>query len=350
MTIFAVRKPTRSIKKGPFRKRALWWMTSLAMLLFGLAFFVPVSYVAARDVQDVILQLDWSPNTNYTGIYVALENDWYAEEGIALTVIAPGGDTNVEAVVAAGRAQFGIGAQEFMTSARTQGIPIISIGAIQRQNTSGFASINRGIETAADLAGKRYAGYGMPIEYQVLDAVMSSEGANVDEVEFVLIPFGIDLVTLLQRDIHFSWIFYGWQGIEAELRGIELDTVMLNDYFDVVPNYYTPIIITSEKLAADDPELVHAFMKATSKGYTFAAENPDEAAEIFIKHVPEADPELVRRSQRWLSPNYIGDAPRFGEQDERVWQDLADWMLKNELIDSPLNASEAFTNEFLPAP
>src|SRR5690606_5891714 len=180
-----------------------------------------------------------------------------------------------------------------------------------------------------DMAGRRYGGWGAPNERAILKAMMAADCADVDEVRFVDLPPSIHLITLLQRDIDISWIYYGWQGIEAELRGVELDIVMMDQYFDAVPDYYTPIIVTSERLAASDPELVAAFMRATSRGYTYAAEHPEEAARILLKYAPENDPDLVVASQRWLSPKYIDDAPRFGEQSLSVWQEFADWMLRN---------------------
>lgn len=298
--------------------------------------------------QRAVLHLDWTPNTNHTGIYVALEKGWYAEEGIDLTVVTPGSDANVIALVAAGRAQFGVSFQEFLTSARTEGVPAVSIAAVLQHNTSGFASIGRGIKTAADFEGKRFGGWGLPIERAILHGMMQADGADVDSVRFVGIPGSMDLMTALERDIDFTWIYYGWQGVEAELRGIDLDIVMMEDYFDAVPDYYTPVLITSEALIQRDPRLVRGFVHATARGYEFAVENPDEAASILLKYAPENDPDLVYASQAWLSPRYIADAPAFGVQRHEVWQRFGDWMYENGLITQPFDASSAFTNEFLP--
>jgi len=275
---------------------------------------------------------------------------WYREEGVDLQVVTPGTDPNTLVLVAAGRAQFGISFQEHMTSARTEGIPVVSVAAIIQHNTSGFASIGKGIRSARDFAGKRFGGWGFPMERAILKAMMERDGADVDDVEFVTIPGSVDLVTMLTRDIDFTWIYYGWQGIDAQLRGVQLDVVMMDQYFDAVPDYYTPVLVTSEALIASDPELVRAVVHATARGYTYAAEHPDEAAEILLKYAPENDPQLVRESQRWLSPRYIDDAPYFGYQRLEVWQAFGDWMYKNGLIREPFDAQAAFTNEFLPKP
>ena len=139
---------------------------------------------------------------------------------------------------------------------------------------------------------------GYPIE-----RAMEREGADVDMVRFVNIPSSIDLLTLLIRDIDLTWIYYGWQGIEAELRGVVLDIVMMSDYFEAVPGYYTPVLVTSEALIEQAPDLVEAVVAANE----YAARHSAEAAEILLKYAPENDPELVRKSQEWLSPRYIDD-------------------------------------------
>jgi ABC-type nitrate/sulfonate/bicarbonate transport system substrate-binding protein len=108
------------------------------------------------------------------------------------------------------------------------------------------------------------------------------------------------------------------------------------------------VIITSEKNVADNPELVRSFMDATAKGYEFAIGNPAEAADILLEYAPESNPDLVRRSQDWLSSQYQADAARWGEQELSIWQGYADWMANRDLLSRQIDAEEAFTNEFLP--
>lgn len=296
----------------------------------------------------VVAMLDWFPNTNHTGLYVALDKGWYEEEGLDVEIIAPAEGSTVVQVVAAGQADFGISYQEEVSHARAEDVPIVSIAAIIQHNTSGFASPqDRGITRPKDFEGKRYGSWGSPIERAVLDVLMSCDGGDVDEVEFIDIGWA-DYFTVVERDVDFAWIFYGWTGIEAELRGTPVDIVMLSDWTDCVPDYYTPVIITSEDNVAEKPELVRGFMGATARGYDFAIENPGEAADILLEYAPESNAELVRRSQEWLSAHYQADAPRWGEQKLEIWQRYAEWMADRELLPKHIDAQQAFTNEFLP--
>jgi ABC-type nitrate/sulfonate/bicarbonate transport system substrate-binding protein len=321
----------------------------LGLLLFaGLAVPGLSSLAKTEQLTPVKVLLDWAPNTNHTGIYVALDKGYYAEEGLDVEVLEPAAAGSTEAVVGSGKADMGISFQEAVTHARLSGLPIKSIAAIIQHNTSGFASMaTRGIETPKDFEGKRYGGWESPMERAIIGALMRSAGADVEKVQFVNIGIG-DLLTFLQRDIDFVWIFYGWDGIEAELRGLDLDVMMFSDYKDAVPDWYTPVIITSEGLIEKDPDKVARFMRATSKGYESAISDPDGAAAILLKYAPELKPELVQTSQRWLALRYKDDAARWGEQKFEVWDEFAEWMYREGLVDSKLDAGAAFTNEFLP--
>jgi ABC-type nitrate/sulfonate/bicarbonate transport system substrate-binding protein len=303
---------------------------------------------ATPSPTPVVAMLDWFPNTNHTGLYVALDKGWYAEEGLEVEIVEPAEGSTLVQVIAAGQADFGISYQEEVSHARAEDIPIVSIGAIIQHNTSGFASPeDRGITRPKDFEGKRYGGWGSPIERAVLDVLMGCDGGDVNEVEFIDIGWA-DYFTVVRRDVDFAWIFYGWTGIEAELRDMPLNTVMLSDWSDCVPDYYTPVIITSEQNIAEKPDLVRSFMVATARGYEFAIDNPAAAADILLEHAPESNPDLVRRSQEWLRSHYQADAARWGEQELEIWQGYADWMADRDLLPRDIEAEKAFTNEFLP--
>ncbi|RCW49239.1 MULTISPECIES: ABC transporter substrate-binding protein [unclassified Halanaerobium] len=304
---------------------------------------------ANTAAEEVDFLLDWVPNTNHTGLFVAEEMGWFEQENIKVNFIEPGSNMSVEQVVGAGKADLGISFQEWVTPARIEGVPIISIAAIIQHNTSGFAVLSeKNVETPADLSGLRYGGWGMPIEKAIIKSLVEGSGGEFSEVKFINIGSGDLLAMLNSNKFDFTWIFYAVDGIQAEMRDIDIDIFMLEDYQELVPDYYTPVIITSEKMAAEKPQLLEKFMKAVSRGYIFAAENPDKAAEILYKKIPESSREFIVKSQNWLSPRYIDDAPYWGYQKLEIWKEFADWMLENDLIDEEFSAEKAFTNQFLP--
>jgi len=117
---------------------------------------------------------------------------------------------------------------------------------------------------------------------------------------------------------------------------------------DPVFDFYTPVLIANDQLLNSDPELVRDFLEATSKGYEYCVQNPESAAEIFWKAVPELDKNLVKASLNYLKTEFISDASQWGLQDFSVWQRFADWMYQKHIIQKSLKAQELFTNEFLP--
>jgi ABC-type nitrate/sulfonate/bicarbonate transport system substrate-binding protein len=300
------------------------------------------------DLTDVTLMLDWVPNTNHTGIYVAQANGYFEEAGLSVTAIEPG-EVFAEQAVVGGGADFGVSFQEQVTLARADGVPLVSIAAIIQHNTSGFASrADMGVQSPADFEGLRYGAFGSPFEEPTLRVLMGCDGADFDKLEVVNVGFADPLALLAEKQVDLAWIFYGWQGFQAQQQGIDLSIVMMDDWFDCIPDYYTPILIASEGTIAERPELAGAFLGALSRGYEFAEANPQAAADILVEAVPELDSDLVQASQAWLSPRYQDDAPRWGEQQASVWADYSQWMVDNGILDAPIDAEAAFTNDFLP--
>lgn len=301
---------------------------------------------AEQPLAKVTLVLDWTPNTNHTGLYAARDLGYWKDRGLDVEIVQPP-ETGASQMTASGAADFGVGYQEELTLARENGVPLVSLAAIIQHNTSGFAApVDKNIKTPADFVGKNYGGWGSPVESAVLQTLMQQQGLDSSEINIINIG-NADYFTAVKRDIDFAWIYYAWTGIEAELRNEPLDMIWLTDY-DERLDYYTPLLMTSEKMIQDKPEIVRAFVEGAAEGYRYAIDNPQEAAELLIKAVPDLDEELVRASQAWLSPRYQDDAPRWGEQKKEVWEGYADWMRSHGIMEKELNLDEAFTNEFLP--
>lgn len=296
--------------------------------------------------QKVTVMLDWFPNTNHTGLYVAKDKGYFAEEGLDVDIVQPSEGGNPQ-LIAAGKGDFAVSYQEEVTVARSQDVPVVAIAAVIQHNTSGFASpADRNIKTPKDFEGKTYGGWGSPSETAMLKVLMAKYGADVNKVNIVNIGSS-DFFAAIQKNIDFSWIFSGWTGVEAKEKGINLNYISLRNE-DKAFDFYTPVLIASEKMIADNPDLVQKFMRAVSKGYQFAIDNPDEASQILIKNVPELDKNLVAQSQAYLAGEYKSDANRWGEMKTEVWKEYADFMFANQLIDKNIDPVKSYTNKFLP--
>lgn len=296
--------------------------------------------------EKITILLDWVPNTNHTGLFVAKDLGYYGEEGLEVEILQPG-DGGTAQLIGAGTGEFGISYQEDVTAARSQGVPVVAIAAVIQHNTSGFASLAASnITTPEDFVGKTYGGWGSPSEMALLKAIMEKYQVDFSTVNIMNIG-SFDFFASLDKGVDFAWIFEGWTGIEAQLRDMELNFIRVAN-IDPVFDYYTPVIIASETTLKDNPQLAQRFMRATSKGYLYCIKNPEGAADILFDYAPESDQSLLVASQKYLASEYQGDASRWGEMKTTVWQDYADFMFENKLIDKNINAGEAFTNQFLP--
>jgi ABC-type nitrate/sulfonate/bicarbonate transport system substrate-binding protein len=301
---------------------------------------------ATPSLTKATLSLDWVPNTNHTGFYVALDKGWYKEQGIDLEIQIPSDPAAALKQVALGHTEFGVSFQDEVTIARSESIPVVSLAAIIQHNTSAFASLkDSGITRPKDFEGKTYAAYGQPLEAAIIRGLMECDGAVFEKLEFVDVGFDT-FPALLGGRVDLAWIFLAWDGVQAQIKGYELNTIPL--YGSCVPDYYTPVVIAGETTVRDKSDLVRRFVAATAKGYEYAIAHPAEAADILLKHSPESDPELVRRSQEWLSSRYQADAARWGAQNPEVWRVFGEWMKTNNLITGTFDPDKAFTNEYLP--
>ncbi|HEX5798093.1 MAG TPA: ABC transporter substrate-binding protein [Candidatus Saccharimonadales bacterium] len=301
----------------------------------------------------VTLALDWTPNTNHTGIYAAQQNGWYAEENIELEII-PYASTPSDVLVSSGKADVGIGFTEGVVASAATDSPVVSIAAIISNNTSSIATrASDNIDSLADLDGKIYGGYGAPYEEPVMRQAIENDGGEGDFKQVVVNTAPID--ALESKKVDFVWIYDGWEGIEAKRRGFDIKQFPVVEHG--IPDYSTPNIITSPQTIAEKSDVLERFMKATSRGYEFARLNANEAATLLIKAAPAGtfpDEELVYESQRYLSPRYQSEGKAWGLQDPQFWRNYPEFMVANNaVVDVAGNPIESidfdslYTNEFL---
>lgn len=300
----------------------------------------------AAELKEVTLVLDYVPNTNHTGIYVAEKLGYFEAQGLDVEIIEPG-DNDSTTLCAAGKAEFAITYQENVTYARTaeEPLPIRAIAAIIQHNTSGFVTnAAAGINDPKDFEGKVYAGWQAPSEAAVLEAVMKKYDADFSRLTMVgATGSGLGAMT---NGIDIQWEFEGWSVINDRMQGFEVAYMPVKD-LDIRLDYYTPVIITSENMLSNDSETVQAFMNAVKQGYEYAIANPEESAEILAEIIPEYDIAFLKESQKFLSEQYSLDSETWGLMKDEVWDNYTEFMYEYGLINKTIAASEQYTNEFI---
>ena len=301
------------------------------------------------SLEKVTFVLDWTPNTNHTGIYVADALGYFEEAGIEVEIQQPPED-GASVLVASGRADFGVGFQDSMAAAISgdNALPITAVAAIIQHNTSGIISnAGNGMDVPKGLEGHSYATWNGAIELATLEAVVEADGGDFSKVELIPSTVTDEVSALKTNSVDSIWIFYGWAGVKTELEGLATDYFEFAD-IDPVFDYYTPVLIANNEFLADKPETAKAFLSAVSKGYEYAIENPEEAADILCEAAPELDKELVVASQKYLSTEYKADASRWGEIDADRWNAFYKWVNDNKLTENEVPLDTAFSNDYLP--
>lgn len=305
-----------------------------------------------EDLEKITLCLDWTPNTNHTGIYVALAKGYFKEAGLDVTVVQPSESTSA-AMCAAGQAQFAVEAQDTLAAAFTTDEPlgVTAVAALLQHNTSGIISRKgEGMDRPKGLENHTYSTWDSPIELAMLKAVVEKDGGDFSKVK--LIPNNItdEAGALKEHQTDAVWIYYGWSGVAAQLSGLEFDYFSFID-IDPVFDYYTPILIGNNAYMEQNPESTKALLAALKKGYEYAIANPEEAAQILVDGDTTGSLkdslQLVTESQKWISEQYKAEVEQWGYIDPARWDAFYQWLWDNQLIEKELPAGTGFTNEYL---
>ena len=298
--------------------------------------------------KKISIVLDWTPNTNHTGLFVAKELGYFKEEGLENVEIVQPPEGSTTALIGAGGAQFGISFQDTLAKSFSSDspVPVTAVAAIISHNTSGIISVkDKGIDSPKKLEGHKYATWDDEIEKAILKKIITDDGGDFKKVK--MIPNTVtDVVTALKTDIDAVWVYYAWDGIATELAGLQTNFLNFADYGKEL-DYYSPVIIANNDYLKKNPEEAKKVLKAIKKGYEYSIKNPKEAAKILVKNAPELKLELVTASQEWLASKYTSYATEWGVIDQKRWDLFYEWLFKNGLIKKEIPKGYGFSNDYL---
>ena len=257
----------------------------------GLFFSIILGFVFLSACQNSVKQsssglkkidfiLDWTPNTNHTGLYVAKEKGYFKDAGLDVDIKLPPEDSSSDLIIN-GKAPFGIYFQDSMAKKLVPNSDSNSI---------------------------------TPIENKVFDA---------------------------------AWIYHGWDGILAEQKGMKTNFFYMKDFVPAF-DYYSPVIIANNDYLKSHKEEAKKFIQAVKKGYQYAIEHPEEAADILIKQAPALanQRDFVLASQKYLSSQYASDKDKWGQFDPKRWNAFYAWAKEQGLVSNDLE-DKGFTNELV---
>ncbi|GAA4553485.1 ABC transporter substrate-binding protein [Pseudonocardia xishanensis] len=332
-------------------------MRALVTVLIS-AVLVLAGCSAQADTQKIRIALDWTPNTNHTGLYVAQQEGWFRDAGLDVEFL-PYNSTSPDTLVSSGAAEFGISFQDSFTFSKAAGADITSVMAVlQHWATEVAVKADRAdITSPRDLDGKTYGGFGGPGEEPKMRQVIRDAGGRGD---FQSVTLGTSAYEALYAgQVDFTEPFVAWEGIEAELRNEPLKTFRYTDYG--FPDAYNVLLIGNSPWLAGHPDLAARFVQAAQRGYQLAADDPARAAQLLQDANPGTftEPTLVTRSQAMLAAQYLkDDRGRVGTQTLDRWQGFSGFLVDSGAVvdgaGKPVTTrpdfSTWFTDEYLAPP
>jgi NitT/TauT family transport system substrate-binding protein/putative hydroxymethylpyrimidine transport system substrate-binding protein len=281
------------------------------------------------------LVLDFTPNAVHSGIYAAQHEGFYRDEGVDLTIRQPGESTDAPKLLAAGRTDFAILDIHDLGIARERGLDVVgTMPLVQRPLAAVIARGDRGVTRPKDLEGRTVGVTGLPSDEAVVDSEVSADGGDPAQVKRVTIGFNA-ISSLAAGKVDAATGFWNAEGVALRRQGVPIDIFKVNQYG--APPYPELVLVASRKTVEHRPELVHAMLAATTRGYEFAVRQPQRALADLLAEVPSLDRAEQSAQLHVLLPD-LSPHPF----DPAVLHAWARWDLEHGLLERPLDVGAAF--------
>lgn len=295
----------------------------------------------------VKLALDWYPNANHLGLYIAQDKGYFAEENLEVELYTPVDPSTVLQTVGAGEDDFGISYQPDVLLARGQGVPVVSVlGMVQHPLNSVMALKSSGIARPSDLAGKKVGYPGIPTNEPMLETMLKFDGLRgLSDVELVNVGFNLAESLISGTVDAVVGAYWTHESILLENQGHPVTVLRMEEWG--VPDYYELVLVTSEEYEKENADVVQRFTRALRKGYADAIDDPQAGVDILVKGTSEEiDEGIDRPGADMLVSQWKTDEAEFGQQDPARWRAFVTWMQDAGLLSPDVKADDAFTDEY----
>ena len=304
---------------------------------------------ADSEAEPFVVALDFYVNPDHAGLFTALERGYFSEAGLAVETQVPSDPSAPIRQVAAGRADLAISYEPEVVLARDQGLPVKAVAAVVGQPLTSLISLPQaGIASVADLRGKTIADAGIPYQEDFLDAILSEEGLDLDDVERVSVGLGLLPAVLSGEADAMLGGFLNIEGVDLAERGRDPRVIPVDELG--IPTYDELVLVANTDRIADDPEPLRLFIAALERGTIAAVDDPEAATEAVLEAGDGLDPKLTRAEVDATLPLLLPEreSQPFGYMNAEEWEDFAGFFADRGLISDRPASSELLTDSLLP--
>jgi len=325
---------------------------ALAVLLLALALAAcgEKSEEGGGEREGFSLTLDFYPNPDHAGIYMAEKLGYFDEAGLDVGIETPSDPAAPLKLVAAGRTDLAISYEPEVALAREQGLDVVAIGALVNRPLTSLIWLNKsGIKGVADLKGKTVATAGIPYQDKFLETILARANLKPEDVKAVNVGFGL-LPALVGGSA--QAMLGGYSNVEGvDLRRRGLGPVVTPVDRLGVPTYDELVLVARRQSLEEDPEKFRLFLAALERGTEAAVEQPGAATTAITEANPDLEPKLAAAEVKATLP-LLGartEGQPYGYMDPQEWATFAGWMRDNGLIESLPEPGELLDNGYLPS-
>lgn len=302
---------------------------------------------AAEGTETARIVLDWFPNADHAGVYAAVASGAFTEAGVDPDLIVPSDPAAALKQVAAGEAEFAISYEPEVLLARSQGLPVVAVAAVvPRPLNAVIARADRDIARPRDLEGKTVGATGLPSDAALLRTVVRADGGDPDRVRIQSLGFTLAPALAAGRVDALIGAYWNIEVPEIEDKGVDVEVFRLDDFG--VPRYDELVLVTSDATAAERPALVEDVIRALRAGHEAVVADPGSGVEPLMTANPDLDRELLTAQVAGTAPLFVPEAGAPLGIDPGAWEDYADWMTAEGLLERPVDPAEAVTDRFQP--
>src|SRR5437016_4708337 len=316
----------------------------VATLAAGLTFAAEWAVAAGTPVT---FQLNWMAGGPNAGFEAAVEEGFYRDAGLDVTIVQGNGSANTAQLVANGRAQLAYADAVSVSQLIAKGAPMKIVATIYQSNPNAVMALKKtGIKSVKDLAGKKVGVPSASSQTTMLPLLLKSNNLKESDITMIDMPVRSMVPALLQGQVDAVLGSIDAYQIQAEAQGAQLDVYRFADYG--VPTVSTSIF-ASDSYLKENPEVVKKFIAASLKGWSFALDNPQKAIKDVKTVFPETNEKLATAELAAITPLFCsGGAKYIGKAEDALWAKSQDLLSEVKLLPVGQDPKTYYTNAYLP--